>query len=155
MAKIVYILGKPFIIKQVKKPEYFKKELILSRPAPWVFDKSKLSPAQVKAIIQFAETSMKTRNRPILERRAMIRASLKGRVTGLAKPIVRIRGMKDILPLADTYGVSVSPEVRGLAERPFVEIDRATKRIKGEYATPPAGVKLPAKEEVIAPTLRA
>jgi len=150
---IVTIMGKKRVLRHLRAKR-FKKEWTTADPTPWTGDPSKLSRGQVRAIINFTKIAHETRGLPLEQRMDAIKKELKGKVTGLAEPIIRVRGFGVIKRLAEAYGETVPAELDVLAEKPYVEIDPRTKKIRAEYATPPAGAKVKEKAKVeVAPAV--
>jgi hypothetical protein len=140
MTRSVSIFGKVFILKQnpwhsgkLKRLAEqglvkVKKDLVLATPPPWFGDPSKLSEAQIYQALRFSSVSRRYRGRPLEERITMIRNEAGG-PTGRAKPkALRPVKIGRILTIAESRGIPIPDELRGIArETPIATVQVRTR----------------------------
>jgi hypothetical protein len=133
MARIT-LFGKVFLIK--RNPFLSKtyesviadgtvevtKEWILSRPAPWFGNPSKLSEAQLEQVLRFAKVAMETRGMKAPDRLRIIKQTLENKPTGKAKARVPKFRMPAIIQIATEKGIRVPDELKALVEKRLEEI---------------------------------
>jgi hypothetical protein len=134
MARIT-LFGKVFLIK--RNPFLSKtyesvvadgtvevtKEWILSRPAPWLGNPEKLSPAQLEQILRFAKVAMTTKGMKAPDRLRVIKQTLEEMgPTGKAKARIPKFRMPAIIRIATEKGITVPDDLKTLVEKRAEEI---------------------------------